>query len=433
MLHLLLIAWRNLLQHRKRTAMLSVTLAGISTLMVLLLALTGGARERLLESATLLATGHVNIGGFYKVAPGLATPAVTHYPKLLELVRREIPELEHVSVRGRGWALFVSDARTLKSDIVGVDIQQEPALREVLSLKEGNLEELARPGTVLLFEEQAHKLEAKVGDMLTVSATTFRGVNNTVDVRVVGIARDIGLLSSLSIFLPNATLRELYQLNDDSAGVLQLYLKDMADTPVVQLRLRQLLEKEGFQVLRASEGIYWMKLDAVTQQDWTGQKLDITSWEDEMSLLRFAVTALDALGGVLVALLLLIVGVGVMNTLWVAIRERTQEVGTLRAIGMHRWRVVVMFLLEGSVLALASTLVGVGLGLGLCAVLNAAHIPVPDGAQVVLMTDFLHFQVGPRALLPPVFFVTACVSFVSLFPAFLAARLRPVTAMSHLG
>jgi putative ABC transport system permease protein len=186
-------------------------------------------------------------------------------------------------------------------------------------------------------------------------------------------------------------------------------------------------------MMPTGEGLYWMKLQSITQQDWTGQKLEITNWEDEMSGLRVAVSLMDALGGVLVGLLLLIVGVGVMNTLWVAIRERTQEVGTLRAIGMHRWRVVAMFVMEGFVLALASTLVGVVLGLGLCAALNAAQVPVPEGARMLLMSNAFYFQVGPRALVPPLVFVISCVTFVSLFPAFLAARLRPITAMSHLG
>ncbi|HEX8440708.1 ABC transporter permease [Archangium sp.] len=433
MLHLLLIAWRNLLQHRRRTLLLGSTLAGISVLMVLLLALTGGARERLLESATLTSSGHVNISGFYKVMPGQAMGAVTRYPRLLEVVRDEVPELERVNVRGRGWVLFVSDSHTLKTDVIGVDLEAERDLRRVVQIVEGNLDELSRPGTALLFEEQARKLQVKVGDVLTASATTFRGVNNTADVRVVAIARDMSMLSSFSVFMPNATVRELYQLNDDTAGVLQLYLKDMKDMAAVQGRLRKRLEQEGYRMMPTSEGLYWMKLQSITQQDWTGQKLEITNWEDEMSGLHFAVSMMDALGGVLVGLLLLIVGVGVMNTLWVAIRERTQEVGTLRAIGMHRWRVVAMFVLEGFVLALASTLVGVVLGLGLCAALNAAQVPVPQGARMLLMSNAFYFQVGPRALVPPLLFVISCVTFVSLFPAFLAARLRPITAMSHLG
>ena len=52
----------------------------------------------------------------------------------------------------------------------------------------------------------------KVGDTLTLSAPTMRGTNNTVDVRVVAIAANVGMLSAFNIFVPNETLRALYQL-----------------------------------------------------------------------------------------------------------------------------------------------------------------------------------------------------------------------------
>jgi len=62
---------------------------------------------------------------------------------------------------------------------------------------------------------------------------------------------------------------------------------------------------------------------------------------------------LQALGGltfVLITILILIVAVGIMNTMWIAIRERTREIGTLRAIGMQRGAVLWMFLLESLML-----------------------------------------------------------------------------------
>ena len=46
----------------------------------------------------------------------------------------------------------------------------------------GNLDDLAQPNTILLFEEQAKKLDVKVGDAITISAPTTRGTNNTIDV-----------------------------------------------------------------------------------------------------------------------------------------------------------------------------------------------------------------------------------------------------------
>ncbi len=85
---------------------------------------------------------------------------------------------------------------------------------------------------MLLFEGQAQRLRVKVNDVLTLSAPTDRGVNNTTDVRVAAIARNVGLLSAFSAFIQADTLRQLYGLNARTTGAIHLYLRDpsRADT-----------------------------------------------------------------------------------------------------------------------------------------------------------------------------------------------------------
>ena len=95
----------------------------------------------------------------------------------------------------------------------------------MLQIVSGKLDDLAQPGTMLLFDNQAEKLGVKVGDALTISAPTTRGTNNTIDVRVVAIAHSLGLLSMWNSFIPIESLRALYQLNPDSTGVIQIMLE----------------------------------------------------------------------------------------------------------------------------------------------------------------------------------------------------------------
>jgi putative ABC transport system permease protein len=131
--------------------------------------------------------------------------------------------------------------------------------------------------------------------------------------------------------------------------------------------------------------------------------------------------------------LLVIISVGIMNTLWIAIRERTREIGTLRAIGMQRTRVLAMFVLEGFAIGLIGTGVGALVGWGLAGVLNAAQIHLPPAVQLVALADTLHVSARPSAVLGSVALITACTTLVSVIPSFLAARMRPVTAMHHVG
>ena len=80
MIQLLLIAVRNLVQHRRRTLLLGGAIGGVTALLVILIELSTGLRSTILSSATTLMTGHVNVAGFYKVTAGQSAPVVTDGP-----------------------------------------------------------------------------------------------------------------------------------------------------------------------------------------------------------------------------------------------------------------------------------------------------------------------------------------------------------------
>ncbi|HYO59432.1 ABC transporter permease [Archangium sp.] len=433
MLELIQIAVRNLALHRRRTLMLGGAMTGVTALLLFLLGLSNGVQSTLLQSATTLMSGHVNVAGFYKVTRGQSSPVVTHYPKLLELIQREVPELASVSQRGRGTAKVISDSSSMPVALNGLDIEAEPTFRQIIRTAEGSIDDLARPGTILLFESQAKKLEVKVGDMLTLTGETVRGSTNTQDVRVVAIARDVGLLSSFNVFVPNATLRALYQLHDDATGALLIYLKRIEDAPAVQQRLRQALASARYELLDEETQPYWQKLELVTHDDWTGQRLDVTTWKVEIAFATWTSDILNVLSLGLMFVLIVIIAVGLMNTLWISIRERTQEVGTLRAIGMQRSRVVLMFALEAFVLSVLGTGIGAVLGTVICALLNAVQVPVPYSVQLFLMEDRLRLLVDVESALISMAVITACTTAIALIPSFLAARLKPITAIHHVG
>jgi len=432
----LTIAFRSLVQHRRRTLFLGTAIAAVTALLVLLNGLTTGVRETMINTATTLSTGHVNVGGFFKVTAGQAAPVVTNYTRVIEVVKKTVPEMAYVVHRGRGWAKIVSDTGSMQMGVTGIDVRSEPKFASVLQIVSGKLDDLAEPGTILIFDNQAEKLGVKVGDAVTISAPTTRGTNNTVDVRIVAIARSMGMLSNWNSFIPIDTLRKLYQFNQDSTGVVQIMLdrKDVdRKIPEIAGRLRQALEQAGWRVMPADPRVFWMKFQSVAREDWTGQKLDVTSWEDEMSFMTWTLTALRVLSIVLLAILIAIIVIGIMNTMWIAIRERTREIGTLRAIGMQRREVLWMFLLESIMLGLFATVVGVTAGAAIASGLNAMRVHVPTGLQFFLMSPYLHISVHGAALVQSVVMITAITALAALYPSLRAARLRPVVAMSHFG
>ncbi|WP_426750635.1 ABC transporter permease [Myxococcus sp. Y35] len=433
MLQLFLIAFRNLGTHRRRTLLLGGAIAGVTALLVILMGLSTGMKESMLRSATTLSTGHVNVAGFYKLTAGQAAPVVTGYPAILEQIRKDVPELDFAVQRGRGWLKLVSETASMQVGAGGIDVESEPGLRQVLQIRAGSLDGLAEPNTVLLFEKQAKRLNVQVGESVTLAAQTMRGTSNTVDARVAAIAADMGMLSDFGIFVPSDTLRSLYQFKSDTAGALLLYLKDIQQVPVVQARLRKTLADAGHVVMDHDPRAFFMKFETVNREAWTGQRLDITNWEDEISFITWTLTALNSLTGVLIFVLMVIIAVGIMNTLWIAIRERTREIGTLRAIGMQRTRVLLMFVFEAMLLGVLGTLAGAGTGLAVCLIVNALAVHVPEVVAVFIMSDTLKLAVHPSSVVGAMAFITACTTAISLIPSFLAARLKPVTAMHHIG
>lgn len=429
-----LIAARNLRQGGRRVVLLGTAMVLVSMLLVLLDSLAAGLEASMVHSATTLASGHVNVGGFFKVTSGQASPVVVDGPKIRKIVEAEVPELDFQIDRVRGWARIVSDRASFWGGLLGIDVAEERGLREVLQITSGSFDALAAPDTLLLFEQQAKRLEVKVGDTVTVSAPTMGGVNNTVDVRVSAIAKDVGMMSAINLFMPKSTIRKLYQMKEEATGAVQVYLKNEADAPAVMERLRPKLEAADFKLMDTDPRPFWMKFDTVTGQDWVGQKLDLTTWREEVSFLLWILTGFAALRWLLLGVILLLVVVGIMNTMYMSIRERTREIGTMRAIGMSRGQVLRLFLIEAALLGLFASALGAGLGAAIAAAINAARIQVPmDAFMAILMNDYVYLKLTAGNVGYAVALISAISCFAALRPARRAARMRPVGALHTVG
>lgn len=428
------IAWFNLVQHRRRTALLGLAIAIVTCLFVLLTSLSDGIQRSVSDAAVTLTTGHVNVNGVFKVSASQAAPIIVDYEKLMATAKSSIPELDFMVQRGRGGGKISSDSGSFSGLMNGVDVAAEPGLKK-LQVSSGKLADLVLPNSILLFEQQAQALSVAVGDAVTISTETLRGVANTADCRVVAIARDVGALSAWNVFTSLTTLRALFQVRPDVTGVLQLHLKPeaLADLPGIQRRLSSALEQAGYRVMPHDPRVFWEKLDAVTTQGWTGQKLDVTSWQDEVSFMKWSYGALQGLSALLLALLLAVAICGVTNTLWVAIRERTREIGTLRAIGMRRSAVARLFMLEAALLGSMGAALGGALGYSLAKAANAANLVVPAAIQQFIMRDTLELDVEPSTLILALVAMTLTVTLAAVYPAIRAARRRPVDAMGHFG
>lgn len=439
----LIIALRNLLQARLRTALLMAAIAFVTMLLIVLGGLSAGINDAMVRNATAMATGHVNVAGWYKNKPTDAWPMIRGAAEARRIAAEAVPGVDAIVDRDRAWAKVISRQSSFYVSPSGVDIAQEDRLREVIQLakesdyKEGGRDEvlgelarLAEPETALIFAGQAERLGVTVGDYITITAATGAGRTNTIDVMVVAVARDFGIMSNWNLFVPKSAVESLYSLDDDMTSVVMIYLDDPGRASHVMGQLREVYAAKGYEVMDHDPQAFFFKFDIVGGEDWTGQRIDITTWEDEVSYLSWISSALDAVTFILVGILMVIIAVGIMNAMWMSVRRRTVEIGTSRAIGMTRFEVLRLFLVEAVLLGLIATTLGALAGAGLAAAIDAAQLPVPDEAMsAILMSDTLSLSVSAGQILEAIVFFTLITGLSALSPAYRASRLEPVTAI----
>ena len=123
------------------------------------------------------------------------------------------------------------------------------------------------------------------------------------------------------------------------------------------------------------------------------------------------------------ALLALIIGgLSVVNTMFMAVAERVREIGLKKAVGATTFNVMGEFLLEATFIGLVGGLLGYGLGVAIVVIRNTFFEPA-DGSTLFLITPTLTiFAIG---------FATVLGAVAGVLPAWRAARLDPVIALRN--
>lgn len=439
------IATKNLVGARRRSLLLGTAIAIVTTMLVILLSISAGIADNLVKNATTLSAGHVVVAGFYKSAPGEAIPLVTGAKKVREIVEKNTPGLDYTLVRGRGWGKMVGPEGSAQVGMSGLLVEEESRLLDTLQVAQekdfkkdgtdklaGDPHDLSRPRSVVIFASHARRLGVGVGDTVTMQTETQGGRTNTMDLTVVAVARDLGLLSSFTAFMRDDDQKELYRMAEDTMGAVWIYLKDPDAASDTMYHLREVLAKEGYQLLDYDPNPFFFKFEGVMGEDWTGQKLDATIWKDEVSFLTWVVTGFDAVTFAVAFILLVIIGVGIFNTMWNAVRERTREIGTMRAIGMPRGRILALFVTEAALLGLGATSAGAAVGATVSLAIEAAALEVPiDALRSVLLSNVFHMTVTGGNLAVSIGFITVCTVLAAIIPAARAARLKPITALGY--
>jgi len=128
---------------------------------------------------------------------------------------------------------------------------------------------------------------------------------------------------------------------------------------------------------------------------------------------------LTAVAGGIVAISLLVGGVGIMNIMLVSVSERTREIGLRKAVGARPSAIMLQFLVEAVILCFLGGLLGVIVG----QLLTVAMANIPNGLDKAFI---------PLWAIGVSFGFSGIVGvFFGMFPAIKAARLDPIEALRH--
>lgn len=109
-------------------------------------------------------------------------------------------------------------------------------------------------------------------------------------------------------------------------------------------------------------------------------------------------------------------GIGIMNVLFVSVKERTNEIGILKALGCSRKDILLEFLLEASCISLIGAVVGVLLSLGITPLVESFSVRVSLSLNGAVLSLLFGVLTG---------------SIFGFYPAYKASRLVPVVALNQ--
>lgn len=304
---------------------------------------------------------------------------------------KRLPEAEAVVPLVQGNAEVSAEGRTRRITLYGVGAEMDKALR--MQVGSGRFLPPDDPRTARPF--------VVLGDK--VASELFPGENSIgrrVQIgnqpgRVLGVMEQKGQILGFdmddTVYIPAIRALDLF----DREGLMEI----------------DVLFRDGYQADEVVAAIRRILVNRHGQEDFTittqQQMLDVLG-----SVLSMLTVAVGALGGIS----LLVGSVGIFTIMTIAVRERTAEIGLLRAVGASQQHILLLFLLEGTVLAGLGGAAGLVTGFCLAALIQAfvPLLPVHTPWSFVFFAEILSMVIGIVA---------------GIIPARQAARLDPVEAL----
>jgi putative ABC transport system permease protein len=402
---LLTIAWRNLWRHRARSlAIIASVVLGVwaGAFIVSLYYGMGNERVRIAieEEVSHLQVHHPRFREDFEARWNFGLDS-------LDAVLRSRPEVKAWSLRTVAQGMLSTAAGSNGVQINAVDPASEAATRGLdRFVQNGAYFDPAKKNQVLVGKKLADKMKLTPGAKIVL---TFQDQGQNIQsgaFRICGLyATSNAPLDERNVYVGRTEFNGLIGLPGRATEAAVL-LHDEKEVPAALADLRHRLPE-----------------------------LEVETWRDISPETDLIISSLDISSFIVIAIILLALAFGIINTMLMAVLERTREIGVLMAIGMTRMRLFGMVVLE----TLLLTIVGCPIGFGMAWALNlwlsktginlaafAGNMTRDFGFGAVVYPDLPAFKVWQ--IIQTVFVIAL---LASVFPAWKALKLKPVEAINR--
>lgn len=401
MIQILSMAFRDLGRNRRRSFFSALAVAMGLGMLMLLAGFLNGEMGGAVDTAVRLQSGHLQVraNNYDENKTSLKWEDLIENPDQVAAKIAALAPVNVASPRLFASGIAVVGGKSAGVRVIGIDpasAANNPYREGVVS---GTFLTADDNGGVLLGQPLADKLGLKAGDNFSLSVNTSNGDVDEQPFTVRGIyTTGTGGFDGATIFMPLAKAQAITQ-TQKHASTIFVMLKDKDQTDAVA----DALKSPNLQVLT------WKKMNALTLQTE------------------------DLANSYMIFFYLIILGITatvIVNTLIMAVFERTREIGILMAIGMKGRRIMAMFLTESALLAVGGILIGLVLGGIVVAYFTTVGFHIGNvGYTGVLLSDTVHANLTPTATVNLSIMTFIITLLAGLYPAWMASHMQPVEAL----
>lgn len=406
-LQLLPLALRSLARNKRRSGLtmgaITVGVAVVVFAHAFILGFLGSMTEQTIKSRT----GHLQVHKKGYMEALEAAPLnldMEDSPALMARIQG-VPGVHAVSRRMRFAGMASNGSKSTMVMITAFDVDQENRVcpgrtTEFQGGGQGHPLNNNAGQDVVLGGEMAHGMGVAPGGSITITASGREGAMNALDLTVAGITRGAALMEAKRVaFVPLAVAQQLTQMNGRLTEIA-IAVDPRADVEDVAQHLRLAL----------------------------GEEYEVSTWLELTPFFRDALFRVRVILGGLGFVLFLMVVFIIVNTMAMAVHERTREIGTMLAVGVRRRQVLRLFMLEAVLLGVFGGLLGAGLGWIVTSSIawsGGVEISPPGAAFKQIILPF------PNNLLALAAIVASMIAAVlaAARPARTASRLNPSEAL----